>query len=236
MTDQLAEKQTRAKLLVVDDEEVVRIALSDFLISAGYEVDTAVSGEDAMHRLQYGHDRYEIIITDVIMGNMGGLELLEKAIELDADSIVILITGYAMLESAIHAIRKGAYDFLLKPFENSTLLLTIRRGLERRKLIQENRELIQDLTSKNFELNRVIFELRRAQSQLDDCDRRFETPPPRSSVVNDMHASIRQILQSVDDAMNHLVPERGLSAAANALQSIAVQALKIRTLIETLPS
>lgn len=235
MTDQLSDKNIRARLLVVDDEEVVRISLADFLINAGYDVDTAISGEDAMHRLQYGHGGYDIIITDVIMGNMGGLELLEKAIEIDRDSIVILITGYATLESAIHAIRKGAYDFLLKPFENSTLLLTVRRGIERRRLMQENRELIQDLSSKNFELRRAIYDLQKVQAQLNDQDRCSDASTPHVAPLSDTFSILQNMLLTVDRAMKTLTTEPDTASLSNDLQSIAHDAIRVRGMLESLP-
>ena len=157
-------------ILLVDDESIVRNSLKDVLALNGYRVQTAENGKDGIDKLK-GSD-YDLVVTDLVMEPVNGLELLEAAQKLDPDSIVVLMTGYATVESAIDAIRKGAYDYLLKPFQIQNLLLTIQRGVEKRRLSLENRRLISDLTNKNLTLNNTLAELKTTQKRLLQSERR----------------------------------------------------------------
>jgi len=122
----------KSKILIVDDEILIRDSLGADLVHAGYEVETAESGEEAIQKLN--HEEYDLIITDLLMENIGGIELLGKVKEKDFEIPVIIITGHAELETAIEALRLGAADYLLKPYNQEELLLRIRNCLEKREL------------------------------------------------------------------------------------------------------
>ncbi|MHC4848794.1 MAG: sigma-54-dependent transcriptional regulator [Planctomycetota bacterium] len=130
---------TPLRVLVVDDEESVRFFLQRGLAKAGYHVDEASSGSEAIEKL--GALPYDVVLTDLVMPDVGGLDVLAAAQELDSGAVVILMTAHGSVDNAIDALRLGACDYLAKPFELKALLVTVERGLERRTMERENRKL-----------------------------------------------------------------------------------------------
>ena len=135
----LPPSETPIRLLVVDDEESLRFFLKKGLKKAGYAVDAAADGRAAIERM--AEVRYDVVLTDLVMPEVSGLEVLAAVHEMDADSVVILMTAHGSVDNAIDALRAGAFDYLTKPFEMKELLVTIERGLERRSVERENRKL-----------------------------------------------------------------------------------------------
>lgn len=134
----------RPRILVVDDEQVIRDILGDFLSMEGFQVSTADDGSQALVELSRQH--YDLVLTDLKMPNVGGLELL-AAIQKHAPSVVtIIMTGFGTVETAIDAMKQGAYDYILKPFKVEEIVHTVRRGLEKRKLQAENFRLKEALS------------------------------------------------------------------------------------------
>jgi response regulator RpfG family c-di-GMP phosphodiesterase len=132
------------RVLVVDDEKVIREILADFLSMEGFFVRTAEDGSAALVELSRHH--YDLVLSDLKMPNMGGLELL-AAISKHAPSVVtVIMTGFGTVETAIDAMKRGAYDYILKPFKVEEVVHTIRRGLEKRKLQAENLRLKEALS------------------------------------------------------------------------------------------
>ena len=127
------------RILVVDDEETVRSLVSDALSTEDRAVGCAASGVEALRML--GEDHYDLLLTDLTMPGMSGLELLAEGISRFPETIAIVFTGYATLETARQAIREGAYDYILKPFDLDELREAVSRALERAKLKQENMRL-----------------------------------------------------------------------------------------------
>src|SRR5438445_9318674 len=126
------------RILVVDDEEPIREIVSSMLISANYQCRQAASGLEALALLESGEE-FELMLSDLMMADLDGLGLLERTKEQSADMPVVLVTAVHDISVALAAIRNGAYDYLLKPFEREQLLATVRRALENRRLKLENR-------------------------------------------------------------------------------------------------
>lgn len=142
------------RILVVDDELSIRGILTNLLREDGYDVTAASSGEEALELFTKGH--YQLVITDIVMGNMNGIELLQKVKGINSDTQVVIMTSYASLDTTITALRSGAYDYLIKPFEDLNLISAlINRALEKVKLITENRSLLEDLKQKNEALEKA---------------------------------------------------------------------------------
>lgn len=137
-------KSNTYKLLIVDDEKDICRALEFLLSREGYSVDTAMSGEDALERLK--KTSYDLVLTDLKMGGMSGMELLERAKAISPSMIVIIMTAYASVENAVEAMKKGASDYIVKPFVNEDVKLTVKRILEHRRLQIENLALRQQLS------------------------------------------------------------------------------------------
>jgi DNA-binding NtrC family response regulator len=130
----LAHKKIR--ILVVDDELSIRESLSGWLQQDGYEVETAPSGREALAKTQENH--YDIMLLDVKMPEMDGLTLLKRLKELDPDTLIVMMTAHGDIHDAVEAMRLGAYDYLLKPFELEELSFTIEKLVQMQTLAIEN--------------------------------------------------------------------------------------------------
>lgn len=121
---------------MVDDELVIRQILADFLTMEGYQVQTAEDGRAALEKLQT--TSFDIVISDMKMPRMGGIELIETIRDRGVDVLTVIMTAYGTVETAIDAMKKGAYDYLLKPFKMEEVIRVVERGLQNRKLVREN--------------------------------------------------------------------------------------------------
>ena len=128
-----------ARILVVDDEAVVRDSLGDWFRDEGYEVDTAESASVALEKLV--HANWDIFVLDIRMPGIDGLELQRKLKEAQPDATVIIMTAYASVESAIEAMKQGAYDYIIKPFNPDDLEHTVQKAIEHKRLLSENKSL-----------------------------------------------------------------------------------------------
>jgi len=133
------------RILVVDDEEPIREIVSAMLQSSGYQCQQAASGKQALALLT--GDSFELVLSDLMMADMDGIGLLERTKEKYPDMPVVMVTAVHDISVALAAIRNGAYDYLLKPFEREQLLATVRRALENRRLKTENRTYQTNLES-----------------------------------------------------------------------------------------
>jgi len=134
-------KSEPATILVIDDELGIREGCRRILSRAGHQVVVAATGEDGWQQIQSG--QFDLVLLDIMMPDINGMELLRRIVPFDPDLVCIIITGYATVELAVQAIKGGAYDFISKPFDANALLMTVRRGLERRHLSLETRRLAQ---------------------------------------------------------------------------------------------
>jgi diguanylate cyclase (GGDEF)-like protein len=138
-------------ILVVDDDESLRTVVSQVLTEDGHEVTTAGSGEAALEVFQ--HVNPALVITDILMDGLSGIDLLKEIKQLSPETQVIIMTSHLTVDSAISAIRAGAYDYLVKPFDDIGLVSTSAgRALDKVRLIEENRTLVQQLKYKNEKL------------------------------------------------------------------------------------
>ncbi|MEK6570834.1 MAG: sigma-54 dependent transcriptional regulator, partial [Bacteroidota bacterium] len=131
------------RVLVVDDEEIIRDSLSFILQKEGYEVEEAANGQEAFKKIT--ENPPDVVITDIEMPGMKGVDLLEKVSQVSPQTFVIIITAYASIETAVQALRKGAYDYILKPLEFDELILRLRRLMEFKRLALENQILRQEI-------------------------------------------------------------------------------------------
>jgi DNA-binding NtrC family response regulator len=126
----------KASILIVDDERVVRDSLGKWFEEDGYTVDTASNAREAL--LKLSAQRWDLFLVDVKMPGMDGLELQRKIRDVDPEAIVIIMTGYASVETAVQALKDGAYDYLTKPFDPDDLAQVIRKALEPRHMQEDN--------------------------------------------------------------------------------------------------
>ena len=127
------------KVLVIDDEEISRISCERILKRIGIETTKAGSGREGLDLLM--REPHELVLVDLKMPEMDGMEVARRIREYDPNTVTIIITGYATIETAVTAIKEGAYDYLPKPFTPDELVIVVRRGLEKRRLDRESRAL-----------------------------------------------------------------------------------------------
>ncbi|MBN1285303.1 MAG: response regulator transcription factor [Anaerolineae bacterium] len=139
-----------AHILVVDDEGAIRYSVSKTLQRVGYHVSAASSGEEALDMLTNEH--FDVVLTDIRMPGISGVELLASIKDKSPDAIVILMTGYASLGTAVEALRLGAHDYLVKPSSSQDIRLSVSRGLERARALQRRRILLDTIQSSVQEL------------------------------------------------------------------------------------
>ena len=147
----------RARVLIADDEPEIRNVLYD-LLSPAYDCAAVGSAEEALARLS--ERGYDLVISDIMMGGMSGLEMIPRVLERSPDTVVIMISGVQTVESAIHALRAGAFDYVMKPFDLQHVEAAVSRALEHHSLRVEKRryetyleEMVEQRTS---ELNRAL--------------------------------------------------------------------------------
>ncbi|UCG79497.1 MAG: diguanylate cyclase [Nitrospirota bacterium] len=139
------------RILIVDDEPSLRAVLSQLLSEDGHQVVEAASGEDALE--EFRKEKFQLVITDLKMDGMSGNDLLKSIKEISPDTQFIIITSYASLDTAIIALRAGAYDYLTRPFDDIDIVSTVvNRVVEKIGLLTKKRHLITSLEKKNEEL------------------------------------------------------------------------------------
>ena len=138
-----AEKTVGKKILVVDDEERICEAVKRALERRGYQVDSRLSALDALEAVRKGTP--DMVICDIKMPDMDGMSLLERIREHDPSILVLLITAHASIESAVEAVRKGAQEYIPKPFSPAQIRFLVERAFERKRLIEQNLYLASEL-------------------------------------------------------------------------------------------
>src|SRR5947208_5675819 len=144
---------TAGHVLVVDDEKAQRDILTVILEGEGYTVGTASNVSQALSA--YRNHPADVVLTDLSMPERDGLTLLEELLKLDPEALVILVTAYGTIGSAVQAMKKGAFDYLAKPVDREELLITIARAFERLHFVTENRQLQQQL-HETFRVENII--------------------------------------------------------------------------------
>jgi diguanylate cyclase (GGDEF)-like protein len=142
------------RILVVDDEETIRGLLTQVLTEEGHEVTGVASGEQALEAFHKHH--YPVVISDIRMEGMSGIELLHEIKRLKQNTQVLMITSHSSIESAISALRAGAYDYVIKPFEDlDVITAAVNRAIEKICYINENQNLVENLKKNKKELERL---------------------------------------------------------------------------------
>ncbi|MGE3466039.1 MAG: sigma-54-dependent transcriptional regulator [Pyrinomonadaceae bacterium] len=141
------------KILIVEDEELMRSILRQLVDAAGYRPFTADSAETAA--AIFGDNDIDLTLTDIKMAGMDGLALLDQIKSADPEALVIVMTAFSSVDTAVAALRKGAYDYVTKPFVNEDLLQTVKNALAHRRLFQENRFLRRELARKSWPVEMV---------------------------------------------------------------------------------
>jgi two-component system sensor histidine kinase/response regulator len=188
------------KILVTDDEMNTLKTLSANLEDMGYRVATATTGREAMELIR--KKGFNIVIADIKLPDISGLEILETAKELNPETAVIMITGHASLETAVDAINEGAYAYILKPVAMSELETTLNNALREQRLLSENRELVESLQQSNKrmeEANRALEQVSQAKSDFT-ARMSHELRTPLNSIIGFSEVLLSKKMSPADRA------------------------------------
>ena len=128
-----------ASILIIDDEKAIRKTLAEILSYEGYKIEEAADGEDGLKK--FSSTTFDVVLCDVKMPKMDGLEFLEKAKEINPDVPIVVISGHGNIETAVEAVKKGAFDYISKPPDLNRLLITLRNALDKQTLVTETKVL-----------------------------------------------------------------------------------------------
>ena len=165
-------------ILVVDDEEIMRDILETLLTREGYDVRLASSGGEGLDLARAVP--FDAAIVDIMMPGFDGIATLDELKRIDEDLAVIIITAYASVESAIAAMKSGAFDYITKPFKNEEVLVVIRNAMERRRLVHENRNLRQNIQERYHKFANIIGRSPRMRQVFDLI---IQAAPSRSTIL-----------------------------------------------------
>ena len=204
------------RVLVVDDEENVLITIEAILKMDGYEIDTSLTGEHAIELIR--QNDYDVVLTDLRLEDMSGQDILAAVREATPATVSVMLTGYASLDTALAALREGAYDYLIKPSDPEELRATVRRGLERRQLLRRITRLEELDELKSQFLSIASHELRTpitavsgfAQLAVRSLEERLKTAPPEDpDWRKDLERLVRQlnVIQDQSIKLGRLVRE-----------------------------
>src|SRR5664279_2677853 len=153
-----------SKILVIDDERAILNTLKEVLEYEKHEVDLAEDGPKGIE--MFSVNMYDIILCDIKMAKMDGIEVLGKIIETSADTPVVMISGHGNIDTAVEAIKKGAYDFLEKPLDLNRLLITIRNAMDKSTLITQT-QVLKNKVSKMYEIVGESEAIEKVKSMID---------------------------------------------------------------------
>ncbi|MEQ8221618.1 MAG: ATP-binding protein [Candidatus Eremiobacterota bacterium] len=148
----------KEQILVVDDVDSIRSFITINLECEGYEVFQAARGQEALKLIESIF--FNLVILDIMLPDIDGLQILKFIRKVSPETMVIMVTGYASLDSSITAMKEGAFSYIIKPFELSELLITMRKALDKQRLSMENKQLLEELTraNKDLESSNVLLE------------------------------------------------------------------------------
>jgi len=162
---------------IIDDEPVIHDILTQLLTSEGYDVESSASGEEALEK--YTSQKFDLVLLDLLMPGMDGIEVLRAIKRIQPQAVVVIITAYASVESAIEAMKIGAFDYVQKPFKHEELLLIVARALEHKNLREENLRLRDELKRK-FSFGNIIG---KSQVMINVFDLIKAAAPTRSTIL-----------------------------------------------------
>jgi signal transduction histidine kinase len=230
----------KAKVLIIDDEEIVLDSCTDILVGENVQIATALNGRLGLERVREFVP--DLVFLDLKMPGLSGLEVLQQVLGHDPTMVVIVITGYATVDSAVEAMKKGAFDFLPKPFTPDEFRMVVRRGLEKRKLVLETLALRREkeLLRENFaaivshelkaplgalQQNLFVLSQELARVLTEEQKQRLERMKVRlDGLLKLIHAWLRVLSADIEKIREQFHPVSMAAVIANAVECVQPQA------------
>jgi len=192
-------------ILVVDDEEYICEVIKEMLSDPNYRVQTAFDPKKAMGILE--RESVDFVLTDLIMGEKSGVDVLNRAMKLHPDAVVVLMTGRPTIENAVAVLKSGAYDYLIKPFSMDTLRAVVKRGLEKQRLLRENINLKETVS---------LYRISEAMGSTIRLD--FLLNLILETAIKELEADMAWVLL-LDEKTNRLIPKASLGIPPQMMKS-----------------
>lgn len=192
---------TAFRVLIVDDDVDMREALTEFFRQKGLTVVASRDGREALRAIDAAIDPFQIVLTDLVMPDLSGLDVLKAAKEKFIDVHVVIITGYASLETAIEAVRLGAYDYLTKPFKFSEIEILMKNIGERVGLLQQNRDLIGELRDLHDRLDTLSEGRSKVDRNLRDLEMNIAGNSRKLDQVLQTVNAVQELVVTLNDAV-----------------------------------
>lgn len=219
--------QESRKILIVDDEESARKVMANWLVAGGYEVDQATDAEDALQRLAVAAESFSLIILDIMMPGLSGIDLLRKLKEDFPDPGVIMVTAVDNPEVAATTLGLGAYGYIIKPFERNELLIAVAQALRTRSLERKSRdylgELEQQVRQRTSELEQACRDLKSSQAQMIQQEKLAVIGQLAAGVAHEIKNPVGYVTSNLGTLTKHL----GRMAEFIRKQSDCVAALSV---------
>jgi response regulator RpfG family c-di-GMP phosphodiesterase len=200
-----ASSEGDSHILVVDDEEYICEVIKEMLSDPSYRVQTAFDPEKAMEILE--KEPMDFVLTDLIMGEKSGVDVLNKTMKLHPDAVVVLMTGRPTIENAVAVLKSGAYDYLIKPFSMDTLRAVVKRGLEKQRLLRENINLKETVS---------LYRISEAMGSTIRLD--FLLNLILETAIKELEADMVWVLL-LDEKTNNLIPKASLGVPPQVVES-----------------
>ena len=186
---------SKPKILIVDDEPRMCKSLELILSRHNYQIKTANDVKSAIDNIS--HRPFDLILTDIVMDDSDGFQVMDHINRHNIDTVVVMMTGYASTDTAVEALRKGAYDYIRKPFETEEVINTIENALSQRRLLAKQKEAEEELREARAELEREVeertAELRNANEQLIRSERLAATGQLAASIAHEINSPLQAI-------------------------------------------
>lgn len=153
-----------SKILIIDDERAIRSSLKDILEYEKYKIEEAVDGFDGIEKLE--KNTYDLVLCDIKMPKIDGMEVIEKLQNIAPETPIVMISGHGTIETAVEAVKKGAFDFIQKPLDLNRLLVTVRNALDKNNLVQETKVLKKKI-SKTFDMVGESDSIKKVQEMIE---------------------------------------------------------------------